>query len=349
MTAADHAAHSHTHGHGDHGHDHADHSHAPNVSSGNERAVLIGLTLTGAFMIAEVVGGVLSGSLALIADAGHMLTDTVALFLAWLGFRLGRRPADARRSFGYSRFEVLAGLVNALTLFALVGWIAYEAVQRLFEPHEVLAGPMLVVAVLGLIVNLLVFRIISRADADHVNIKGALLHVLGDLLGSVGAIIAAAVIWLTGWMPIDPILSVFVSLLILRSAWALLMRTFNILMEGAPDGFDAERLQQELTAEVPGLAAIGHLHVWSLSSGQTMATLEIQLSPEANPAEVTAAVRQKLETGHGVSHATIEIDWSGAGLSCHAIRGGQKDQPAPAKPAAASPAALPVAKQAVSR
>ena len=321
----DHAGHDHnSHDHADHGHsghDHAGHSHAPKVSAGNERAVLIGLLLTGSFMVAEIVGGVLSGSLALIADAGHMLTDTVALFLAWLGFRLGRRPADARRSFGYSRLEVLAGLVNAVTLFGLVGWIAYEAVQRFLEPQEVLAGPMLVVAVLGLLINLLVFRILSAADADHVNIKGALLHVLGDLLGSVGAIAAALVIWLTGWMPIDPILSVFVSLLILRSAWALLMRTFNILMEGAPDGFDIERLQRELPAAIDGLANIGHLHVWSLSSGQTMATLEIQLEPDADPAAVTASVRDALEREHDVNHATIEIDWNGKGASCQTSTG----------------------------
>lgn len=323
MTADDHAAHNHSHSdhHHTHGHDHAGHSHAPRVSTANERAVLIGLLLTGTFMIAEVVGGVLSGSLALIADAGHMVTDTVALFLAWLGFRLGRRPADARRSFGYSRLEVLAGLINAMTLFALVGWIVYEAVQRFLEPHEVLAGPMMIVAVLGLVVNLVVFRILSNADSDHVNIKGALLHVLGDLLGSVGAIVAAAVIWLTGWMPIDPILSVFVSLLILRSAWALLMRTFNILMEGAPDGFDPARLQQELVSNIQGLAAIGHLHVWSLSSGQTMATLEIRVAPGADAAEVTQSVREKLESEHGVSHATIEIDWNGSGTTCHTASG----------------------------
>lgn len=308
-------AHSHDHAHD---HDHSGHSHAPQVSAGNERAVLIGLMLTGTFMIAEVIGGVLSGSLALIADAGHMLTDTVALFLAWLGFRLGRQPADARRSFGYSRLEVLAGLINALTLFALVGWIAYEAVQRFLEPHEVLAGPMFVVAVLGLLVNLTVFWVLSRADADHVNIKGALLHVLGDLLGSVGAIAAAIIIWLTGWMPIDPILSVLVSLLILRSAWALLMRTFNILMEGAPDGFEPDRLQADLAAAIPGLAGVGHLHVWSLSSGQTMATLEIRLEPGADPAAITQAVRRTLLEDHGVNHATIEIDWSGQGLTCQA-------------------------------
>ncbi|SMQ73069.1 cobalt-zinc-cadmium efflux system protein [Devosia lucknowensis] len=310
----DHAGHDHTH------HDHAGHSHAPKVSRSNERAVLIGLCLTGSFMIAELVGGYLSGSLALIADAGHMLTDTVALFLAWLGFRLGSRAADARRSFGYSRLEVLAGLLNALTLFGLVGWITWEAVQRLFRPEDVLAGPMLAVAVLGLIVNLVVFRILSRADSDHVNIKGALLHVLGDLLGSVGAIAAAVIIWLTGWMPIDPILSVLVSLLILRSAWTLLTRTFNILMEGAPDGVELETLKADLLATVPGLANVGHLHVWSLSSGQTMATLEIAVATGAEPAAVAKEVKQNLAKKHDIGHATVEIDWSGNGMQCPAGR-----------------------------
>lgn len=319
MTEHDHTHHDHDdHRHDGHDHDHAGHSHAPKVSASNQRAVLIGLVLTGTFMIAEVVGGVLSGSLALIADAGHMLTDTVALFLAWLGFKLGSRPADARRSFGYSRLEVLAGLINAVSLFALVGWIAYEAVQRFFEPQEVLAGPMFIVAVLGLFINLGVFWILQGADKDHVNIKGATLHVLGDLLGSVAAIVAAVVIWLTGWMPIDPILSVLVSLLILRSAWALLTRTFNILMEGAPDGFEPEVVKAALVEKVPGLASVGHLHVWSLSSGQTMATLEIGLEAGAEPQRVTEAVKAALAEEHQISHATVEIDWSGRAADCPA-------------------------------
>jgi cobalt-zinc-cadmium efflux system protein len=317
MPAPDHV-HAEGHGHAghDHAHDHAGHGHAPKVSRSNERAVLIGLCLTGGFMVAEVVGGYLSGSLALIADAGHMLTDTVALFLAWLGFRLGSRPADTRRSFGYSRLEVLAGLINALALFALVGWIVYEAVQRFFNPEDVLAGPMFAVAVLGLVVNLVVFRILSGADADHVNIKGAMLHVLGDLLGSVGAIVAAITIWLTGWMPIDPILSVLVSLLILRSARALLTRTFNILMEGTPDGIDLQDLQADLVGTVPGLAKVGHLHVWSLSSGQTMATLDIALVQGADPAVVTSAVKQRLVEAHDIGHATVEVDWAGHCSQC---------------------------------
>lgn len=310
-------AHAQGHDHG-HDHDHAGHSHVPEVTRSNAHAVLIGLALTAGFMIVEVIGGVFSGSLALIADAGHMLTDTVALFLAWIGFVLGSRPPDSRRSFGYARLEVLAGMINALSLLALVVWIGWEAVQRFLQPGDVLAGPMLAVAVAGLVVNLVVYRILSGADADHVNIRGALLHVAGDLLGSVAAILAAVTIWLTGWTPIDPILSLLVCLLILRSAWALLTRTFNILMEGAPEGLDADALCREVTGHVPGLAAIRHLHVWSLSSGRTMATLDIQLAPGADPASVTAAVRDVLEHDHKIGHATIEIDWMGTKQSCSA-------------------------------
>lgn len=215
-------------------HDHAGHDHTPKVTADNEMKTLIAFTITFAFMIVEVVGGFMSGSLALIADAGHMLTDAGALALAYFAFRFGRRAADEKRTFGYLRFEVIAGLINAVALFAILIWIAYEAFNRFRNPGEVLAGPMLIVATIGLLVNMLVFWILTRGgDTEHVNIKGAVLHVLGDLLGSVGTIVAAIVIYYTGWTPIDPILSVFVCLLILRSAWALLRNSLHVLLEGA--------------------------------------------------------------------------------------------------------------------
>ena len=197
---------SHAHDHG-HDHDH-DHDHTPTVTSANERKVLLSFFLIFGFMVVEAVGGVLSGSLALLADAGHMLTDAAALALAYAAFRFGRRAADSKRTFGYLRFEVIAGFLNAVTLFAIVAWIAYEAWERLQAPPVILAGPMMIVAVLGLLVNVLVLWIMTRGETDHVNVKGAILHVMGDLLGSVGAIVAAIVIYLTGWTPIDPILSV---------------------------------------------------------------------------------------------------------------------------------------------
>lgn len=299
--------HDHNHDH-DHAHDHgAGHSHAPSVSAANERVVLTGFALTAGFMLVEVVGGVLSNSLALIADAGHMLTDAAALLLAWVGFRIGRRASDARRTFGYMRFEVLAGLVNAVTLFGLVLWIVWEAIQRLRAPGEVLAGPMLAVAAVGLLVNCLVFWILHRGDQSHVNIKGATLHVLGDLLGSVAAIVAALVIHFTGWMPIDPILSVLVCLLILRSAWSLLRNAFDILMEAVPPDIDIATVRAHLRQTVPGVADVDHVHVWSITSGKVLATLELTLADEADAARVVPAVKRALAERFSIGHATVEV------------------------------------------
>lgn len=299
--------HDHHHDH-DHAHDHgAGHSHAPSVSAANERVVLTGFALTAGFMLVEVVGGVVSNSLALIADAGHMLTDAAALLLAWVGFRIGRRASDARRTFGYMRFEVLAGLVNAVTLFGLVLWIVWEAIQRLRAPGEVLAGPMLAVAVVGLLVNCLVFWILHRGDQSHVNIKGATLHVLGDLLGSVAAIVAALVIHFTGWMPIDPILSVLVCLLILRSAWSLLRNAFDILMEAVPPDIDIATVRAHLRQTVPGVADVDHVHVWSITSGKVLATMELTLADEAHAARVVPAVKRALAERFSIGHATVEV------------------------------------------
>ncbi len=289
------------------------HHHAPAVTGDNRRAVLFALLLTALFMGVEVVGGVLSGSLALLADAGHMLTDVAALALAWAGFHFGRRGADARKTFGYLRLEVLAGFVNAVALFALTLWIGWEAIGRLRAPAPVLAGPMLAVACAGLGVNIATFFILRRADTGHVNIQGAMLHVLGDLLGSVAAVAAALVIHFTGWTPIDPILSVLILGLILRSAWRLLGGTLHILLEGTPPGIDIAQLAQDLVARVEGLAGVEHVHVWSITSGRTAATLEARLAPGGDPREVTAAIKRALADVWGIGHSTVEVLWDARG------------------------------------
>lgn len=312
----DHGPHDH-HGHDHHGHDgHGGHDHTPDVTDRNERVVLGAFLVTFGFMIAELVGGLLSGSLALIADAGHMLTDAAALALAWAGFRFGRRKRDHKRTFGYMRFEILAGFVNAITLILLVAWIAWEAVERLVTPAPVLAGPMLVIAVLGLVVNIGVFWVLRQGDRDHINIRGAMVHVLGDLLGSVAAIAAAVAIWFTGWTPIDPILSVLLSLIVLRSAWKLLKSSLNVLMEGTPGNVAVANLPDVLTARVPGLAAVDHVHVWSITSGQPMATMDVTLDPDADPATVVEAVKAELSAEYGIDHSTIEIDWGQRPMGC---------------------------------
>jgi len=292
--------------------DHAGHSHTPAITEGNERKVLLAFTITFFFMIVEAAGGFLSGSLALIADAGHMLTDAAALALAYAAFRFGRRAADQRRTYGYERFEVIAGLINAITLFAIVVWIVYEAVQRFRQPEQILAGPMMAVAVMGLLVNILAYRILSRGDTEHVNVRGAALHVLGDMLGSVGAIGAAIVIYFTGWMPIDPILSVVVALLILRSAWSLLTNSMHILLEGAPGGITPEAVSTHLKNTVPGLDEASHIHVWSLTSGKALATLHVRPHPDADPRRVAEAAQKSLMERFGIAHSTVAIDWPDA-------------------------------------
>ncbi len=314
----DHASHAgHDHGsHAGHNHDdHAGHSHTPAVTSDNERRILISFLMIFTFMVVEAVGGYISGSLALIADAGHMLTDAIALLLAYVAFRLGRRAADGKRTFGYMRFEVIAGLINALTLFGIVGWILYEAYERIQQPGEILAGPMFAVAVAGLLVNLFVLWYLTRGETDHVNIKGAVLHVMGDLLGSVGAITAAIIIWYTGWTPIDPILSVLVSLLILRSAWGLLRNTLHILLEGAPANADADEIVKHVTRTVPDVAKVSHVHVWSITSGRVLATLQILPREGANVMATVRQVAQELQDKFGIEHPTVGIDYEN-GADC---------------------------------
>ena len=312
---SDHHGHDHAKGH-DHSHDHDhDHSHVPTVTKENERKILLSFFIIFTFMVVEAVGGVISGSLALLADAGHLLTDAIALGLAYVAFRLGRRVADSQRTFGYARFEVIAGLINALTLFGIVAWIVYEAIERFQEPQPVMAGSMFVVAIIGMLVNLFVLWYLTRGDSDHVNVKGAVLHVMGDLLGSVGAIVAAVVIWYTGWTPIDPILSVFVSLLILRSAWSLLKNTLHILLEGAPDNAGAEKISEHLRKTVPGIQSVHHVHVWSLTSGRVLATLQVQPMEGVDVRTVMQQVDHELKTEFKIEHPTIGIDWDGV-ASC---------------------------------
>ena len=311
--------HDHAQGHS-HGHDHDgghDHSHVPQVTTQNERKVLLAFAITFSFMLVEAIGGYLSGSLALLADAGHMLTDAGALALSYLAFRFGRRAADQRRSFGYLRLEVVAAFVNALTLFAIVLWIAYEAWHRLTMPPQILAGPMLAIAVTGLLVNLLVLWILNRGDTDHVNIQGATLHVLGDLLGSVGAIVAALIIWLTGWTLVDPVLSLLVAILILRSAWFLARRSLNILLEGAPEHVRPDQIGQHVREEFAGeVRRVGHIHVWQITDRRVLATLHVGPSASARIEDLGLRISASLQQRFQIEHSTVALDWSDEMMVC---------------------------------
>ncbi len=282
-------------------------SHAHDTS--NMRRVTIALVMTGVFMIVEVIGGILSGSLALLADAGHMLTDTMALALAAVAFHVSKRPADTKLTYGYQRFQILAAFVNGLSLLFIVGWILYEAVNRYIAPQEVMGRTMLIVATAGLIVNVISFTVLHTGDRENLNIRGAALHVAGDLLGSVAAIVAAIVIIYTGWMAIDPLLSIAVAFLILKSAWALVQQSGHVLLEGAPAWLDREDMQQKIIDRVPGVHGIHHVHVWGLTPQDLMLTMHVTIAPDlANPTAVVRAVKATLQEVYGIGHSTIEIE-----------------------------------------
>jgi cobalt-zinc-cadmium efflux system protein len=266
------------------------------------------LILTGSFMVAEIIGGLLSGSLALLADAGHMFTDTVSLFLAWFAARMARKPADTLRSYGYHRVQILAAFSNGVFFILIVGWIMYEAVQRIMNPVEVMGDIMLVIAGLGLIVNLLAFFILHGAGGKDLNIRAALLHVLGDLLGSVAAITAAMIILGTGWMPIDPILSVFVALLILRSAWMVVKESTHILLEGTPQDIDIENLRQAIVDAVPCVRDVHHVHVWSLTPEHPLLTLHVNVEDDIDSTEVLQRVKSVLADRFHIQHSTIQVE-----------------------------------------
>jgi len=284
-------------------------AHPHNSTSDNLRRVRIALILTGSFMIVEVVGGLMSGSLALLADAGHMLTDTMALALTAAAFVISAKPADARRSYGYSRFQILAAFVNGLSLIVIVGWILFEAIRRFITPIHVMGETMLIVAAAGLVVNVIAFLLLHGGDQNNLNMRGAALHVVGDLLGSVAAIIAAVIILATGWMPIDPILSVVVAMLILRSAWKLVRRSAHILLEGAPEGVDSSQIHKQIVENISAVSDVHHIHVWGLTPDNLMLTMHIVLCDGAvDGSDAVKQAKAILRDDFGIAHSTIEVE-----------------------------------------
>ncbi|MES0882338.1 cation diffusion facilitator family transporter [Roseibium sp. SCP14] len=291
-------------------HDHEgehSHDHSLEVTDKNARAVAWAGLLIAGFMFAELIGGWLAGSLALMADAIHMVTDAASLGLAWWAFQQSKKPADARLTYGRDRLPVLIAFANAIFLLVVTIWICVEAVGRLMEPQTVLAGPMFIIAVLGLLVNIGAFLILQHGGDGSLNMRSAILHVLGDLLGSVAAIAAAVIIYFTGWYPIDPILSVFVALLIVRSAVTVMRQSAHILLEGAPAQIDREVIRKDLLAEIPELRDVYHIHLWSLAEGKVNATMHAAVSAEDNSSVVVQKMRTRLKAVHGIGHVTIEL------------------------------------------
>ncbi len=274
----------------------------------NEGRMAVAAALIGMFMVVEVVGGLVAGSLTLLADAGHMLTDFAALALAWLAFRMTRWPADRKRTYGFDRFQILVAFANGLVLFAVTIWIAIEAAMRLTHPEAVAGGLMMTVAVAGLAVNIITFAVLHGADRGNLNVRGATLHVLGDTLGSLAALIGAAVIMTTGWTPIDPLLSVVVAVIILRAAWRLVRDSGHILLEGTPAGIDPRAIAKHLATSVDGLIDVHHVHLWSITQERTMTTLHALIAPDADPERVIEAIKRRLKEEFGLNHVTVEIE-----------------------------------------
>lgn len=293
------------------------HSHSHTPQDSNVRRLFWAFVITALFMVAEVIGGLVSGSLALLADAGHMLTDAAALLVALIAVQFAQRPPNARHTFGWLRLTTLAAFVNAIALVVITVLIVWEAIQRFYQPQPVAGGMMLIVAFAGLAANIASFWILHRGSEEkNLNVRAAALHVMGDLLGSVGAIIAALVILWTGWTPIDPILSVLVSCLVLRSAWSLLKESVNELLEGAPVAIDIEALKRKLSRSIPEVRNVHHVHVWLVGEKPLM-TLHVQVVPPHDHDGLLGRIHHFLAHEYQIEHATVQMEYQPCeGLNC---------------------------------
>lgn len=287
------------------GHDHSAHTRGLGADAGVWRRLAITLTLVSAYMVAEVVGGVLANSLALLADAGHMLSDAAALGLALFAIWFARRPATAKHTYGYYRAEILAALVNAGSLIAIAVFIFVEAYQRFRNPPEVEGRIMMAVAAGGLAVNLAGLWTLHAGRAESLNVRGAWLHVLSDALGSVQAIVAGALIVAFGWSWVDPAASVLIGLLVIYSSWALMRESVAVLMEGAPGHLDVDLVRNRLM-EIPGVREVRDLHIWTITSG--LVALSAHVTAERPTSSVLHQLRHELEERFGIHHTTIQFD-----------------------------------------
>ncbi|MFC5469369.1 cation diffusion facilitator family transporter [Cohnella suwonensis] len=303
--------HSHTHGHGHHHHGHGGHSHHHygDAREGNKRGLTIALLITGAILILEFAGGLITNSLALLSDSGHMLSDASSLALSLVALWFTTKPASPRKTFGFHRFEILAALFNGATLFVVAGFILWEAIRRFSAPPEVSSLSMILIACVGLVANLMsAFALMRQGDVkNNINLRSAYLHVLGDALGSVGAVAAGLIMLVTDWYIADPIISVFVSLLILRSAWGVMTHTVHVLMEGTPFGVDQAEVKEALVA-IEGVTDIHDLHIWTITSGMDALSCHLLVEDGAQAQRILQQAIGLLEQSFGIGHATIQIE-----------------------------------------
>jgi cobalt-zinc-cadmium efflux system protein len=277
------------------------------ADSADNRRIAWALALTAGYFFAEVIGGLLTNSLALLSDAGHMFSDIAALVLTMCAFQIARRPATSKRTYGYHRLEILAALINGLILWLVVGIIFTEAYRRLMEPPEVRPVGMLVIATGGLVVNIVSGRILYACDRGSLNIRAALLHVLGDALGSIGAILAAVIMLLTGWYFADAVISVAIALLILYTSWELVRESVDILMQSVPRGIDAEEVQFAME-QVEGVIKVHDLHVWSVTSGVFTLTAHAVVHPNGSVQGILDEIEERLKSRFAIEHTTIQLE-----------------------------------------
>jgi cobalt-zinc-cadmium efflux system protein len=286
-----------------HGHSH-DHSHS---HTGNKKALLSSFILIAAFMVVEVAGGLFTNSLALLSDAGHMLSDAASLGLSFFALKLGERAVSQDKTFGYKRFEIIAAGLNGVTLIVVSLYIFYEALQRFFAPPEVQSQGMLIIAVIGLLVNIVAAWILMKGDKDNLNVRSAFLHVLGDLLGSVGAIVAALLIMFFGWGIADPIASVIVGVLIMISGWRVIKESYQVLMEGAPEQIDMLQVKEAL-CNLPMVKEVHDLHVWTITSGYPVLSCHITITDHAVHDEILLQSQKILHDQFDIEHSTIQVE-----------------------------------------
>ena len=292
------------------------HSHVPaaaRASSGHARKLRIALALTGTFLTIELAAAWLTNSLALLSDAAHMFTDAAALAIALVAIRIAQRPADRKRTFGYYRFEILAAAFNAVLLFLVAVYILWEAYQRLRLPVEVRSIPMLIVAFAGLVVNFISMRMLQSASTESMNMKGAYLVVWSDLLGSAGVMIAATVIWLTGWTWVDSLIAALIGLWVLPRTWSLLKGSLNILLQGVPEGVDLDAVESALR-EFDAVKEVHALHVWAVTTGRHVMSAHLVVSPELlSDSAFLAQITEAMEHRFGLTHTTIQLESSEGG------------------------------------
>jgi cobalt-zinc-cadmium efflux system protein len=296
-----HHHHGHSHGHG-HSHSHG-HSH-----TSNKKALLSSFILIAAFMVVEVIGGLVTNSLALLSDAGHMLSDAAALGLSFYAIKLGEKQVSQKKTYGYKRFEIIAAALNGLTLVVISIYIFFEAFQRFFNPPEVQSTGMLMISIMGLLVNIVAAWILMKGDKDeNLNVRSAFLHVLGDMLGSVGAIIAALLIMFFGWGIADPIASVIVAVLILLSGYRVSKDSFHILMEGAPSQIDINHVKAELI-KIPLVKEVHDLHIWTITSGYPVLSCHITILDNGIHDEILSQSQRILHDEFHIEHSTIQVE-----------------------------------------